>query len=76
MSAAQRSDGFCHAPSFTNAAVGVPCEFSATCVRPSRMRSMVSLLAATIGSHPKIKSAAAMPTRVVRMSSCDSPIST
>ena len=51
------------------AAVGVLWPFSATWVRPFSMRCRVSLPAVTIGSQPKIKSAEAMPTRVVQMSS-------
>ena len=76
ISAAQASAGFCQSAFFTNAAVGVLCELSATWVRPSRMRSIVSLPAATIGSQPMMRSAAAMLTRVVRMSRCSAPIST
>jgi hypothetical protein len=53
-----RSAGFCQLALRTNAAVGVLCELSATWVRPSRMRSMVSLPALTIGSQPMIRSAA------------------
>ena len=74
--AAQASAGFCQSVLRTKAAVGELCELSATWVRPSRMRIRVSLPAATRGSQPRIRSAAAMPTRVVRMSSWRSPIST
>ena len=66
--AAHCSAGLNQLPLVTNAAVGVLCTFSATCVLPGRMRSKVSLLAVTSGSQPKIKSASAMLTRVVRMS--------
>jgi hypothetical protein len=76
ISAAQASAGLAQLASFTNAAVGVLCELSATCVRPSRMRSTVSLPAVTMGSQPMIRSAPAMLTRVVRMSSGWSLIST
>ena len=49
----------------TKAAVGVPCVFSATKVRPSRITASVVLLAATIGSQPITRSASAVPTLVV-----------
>ena len=75
-SATHCSDGFCQLPFLTKAAVGVPWTLSATLVRPSNMRDTVSLPAVTIGSQPMIRSAAAMLTRVVRMSSCLAPIST
>ena len=52
------------------AAVGVLLEFSATWVRPSRIRNTVSLATATMGSQPITRSAAAIATRVVRMSLC------
>ena len=76
MAATQASAGFCQLAFFTKAAVGVLCELSATCVRPSRMRSTVSLPAVTSGSQPRMRSAAAIETRVVRMSSCAWAIST
>ncbi len=74
--AAQACAGLAQLAFLTKAAVGVLCELSATWVRPSRMRSTVSLPAATIGSQPMMRSAPAMPTRVVRMSSSCSPTST
>ena len=70
ISATHCSAGFCQLPFFTNAAVGVLLLFSATRVRPARMRRVVSLEALTMGSQPMIRSAAAMLTRVVRISSC------
>ena len=76
MSLTQASAGFCQLAFLTKAAVGAAWEFSATCVRPLSMRSRVSVLAATTGSQPMMRSAPAMPTRVVRMASCEAPIST
>ena len=69
MLATHCSAGFCQLPFFTKAAVGVLLLFRATRVRPARMRMVVSLDALTIGSQPMMRSAAAMPTRVVRISS-------
>ena len=76
MSSKQLSLGLAQAPFFTNAAVGVAKPLMATRVRPGRMRTMVSLPAVTIGSQPNIKSAAAVDTRVVRISSCCCAINT
>jgi hypothetical protein len=76
MSSRQLSLGLAQAPFFTNAAVGVAKPLMATRVRPGRMRTMVSLPAVTMGSQPKIKSAAAVDTRVVRISSCCCAINT
>ena len=48
-----------------NAAVGVACEFSATYVRPSRIRLNVLLPAATMPSQAITRSAFAVSTLVV-----------
>ena len=59
----------CQLPFLTKAAVGALCAFNATWVRPGRRRNKVSLCAPTMGSHASTRSAAAVLTRVVRMSS-------
>ena len=68
--------GFCHCAFLTKAAVGGVLLLSATKVLPSRIRKVVSLPAPTIESQAKIKSALAVPTLVVAISSCVLPIKT